>query len=452
MCLRWWDEARIRDRARRLHRGDDEHGDLTDGTAAGHHVGDADLGPFGTSITIAGNDFGATQSFVDFDDTPSVLPGTGSELYIDQWSNTEVVGRVAFPSSGAMTMHTGGGMASVGTFTSDMPWLPGPGLGVSTLVTSRVLSTGTIAAIYSQLDNSEGAALAVFGGGSATAYELDNVIDPTAQDPDMNVRIVEADDHSPELIATQRDGTVVAITISGGALVTTPTGITGQVWAADRDATGVFAWIDSGGMVRARPGAPWTTDRGPFQPAFQPLDGAVAADGTLWISMNKPNLDPLDIEGYVALQSLGSDDTQLSAVELADPNSYDDVISQAHIVLADDGVHMVVVAFTRDNGTGQESYVPVAQRTAPGTWSAVALPSDILATPTFAQYHYVGTTLGVAVADPSTMIATMIPDLTAPSEQQLPVWPATPDALVDIAGRLQPIVNIGGGAYVPAQP
>ncbi len=409
-------------------------------------------GPFGTSITIDGSDFGSMQRFVDFDDTPSELPGTGSELYIDHWSDTEVVGRVAFPCSGVMTMQTDGGSAAVGTFTAEMPWSPGPGLGVSSLVTSRVLSNGTIAAIYSQLDNSEGAALAVFGGGSATAYALDNLIDPTAQDPDMNVRIVEADDHSPEVIATQHDGTVVAITISGGALVMTPTGITGQVWAADRDATGVFAWIDSGGMVRARPGTPWTTDRGPFQPAFQPLDGAVAADGTLWISMNKPNSDPLDIEGYVALQSLGPADTQLSAIELADPNSYDDVISQAHIVLADDGVHMVVVAFAKDNGTGQESYVPVAQRTAPGTWSAVALPSDVQAMPTFAQYHYVGTTLGIAVADPSTLIATMIADLTAPIEQQLPVWPATPDALVDVGGRLQPIVNIGGGAYVPGQP
>ncbi len=408
-------------------------------------------GPFGTSITIDGSGFGSAQRFVDFDDTPSALPGDGSELYVDQWSDTEVVGRVAFPCSGAMTMRTDGGTASVGTFATDMPWLPGPGLGVSTLLTSRVLSTGTIAAVYSQLDNSEGAAIAVFGGGSAMAYELDNIIDPAEQDPDMNVRIVEADDHTPEVIATQHDGTVVAITIANGALVVTPTGITGQVWAAGRDATGVFAWIDSGGMVRARPGATWTIDRGPFQPAFQPLDGAAAADGTLWISMSKPNSDPLDIEGYVALQSLGPNDTELSPIELADPNSYDDVISQAHIVLADDGVHMVVVAFARDNGTGQESYVPVDLRTAPGTWSTLAMPGGAM--PTFQQYLFTGTTLGVAIADPSTQIATLIPDVTMPSAAQtLPIWPATPEGLVAIGGQLQPIVTIGGASYVPTQP
>jgi hypothetical protein len=413
-------------------------------------------GPFGTSVTIDGTDFGAAQGDVTFDACTPIDPAEQDGLEVTSWTDTEIIGRVSFPCTGALTVHTQGGASAAGTFTTAMPWNPGPGIAVTTLVTKQMLPGGTIAAIYRSLDSTTGAALAVFDGEAATSYELDNIADPTDLTSPIYARIAVADDGTPMVVATQNDNQVVIMTTAGGTLATAPIGISGQVFAAGRDATGVFAWIDSGGMVRARPGASgtaWAIDRGPFVPAFQPLDGAVAADGTLWISFSEPNDDPFDHEAYISLQSLAPTATALSAIERADPNSYDDVISQAHIVLADDGVHMVVVAFAKDNGTGLESYEPALMRTAASTWSDVPLLADVATVPSYLQYVFSGTTLGVVVTDQGSQATTLVPDLSMPVEQMIPVWPATAEGVVaDGAGTLHPLVTTGTVAFAISQP
>lgn len=403
-------------------------------------------GPYGTEVEITGANFG-------MDGAAIFGQGSGDlDLWLDSWSDTRITARVPFPGNGAITVATRAGTATAGTFTAISSWTAGPGFDATTLVQARAMSTGVLGALYrttviNDQDERE-PSLAVFGGANAGAYPLTAVVDPMDATAVVPASLVEADDHTPEVIATAQSGEVYAYTVQNAALVSTDTGIAGTVVAAARDQNGVYAWIlTAQGLVRARPGATWTVDRGPIAPpASQPLDGEVAADGTLWVVFSEPNLDPFDHEGYVSLQSLAPAATQLTAIERADPNSYDDVISQAQLVLAADGVHMVVTGL-HDNG-GTEQYFTPRLRTAAGTWS------DAPTTDGLVQYAFVGTTLAGVVNDVSMQSTSLVPDLTTPTATQvLPVWPTSSEGVItDATGQLRPFLTSGEVAYSPTPP
>jgi IPT/TIG domain len=396
-------------------------------------------GPYGTAVTITGTDFGSgsptTESVSMIENAPSPyanVPGYADDcgFFTDTWTDTQITGQIPFPCGTAeLVVGTAGGKATAGTFTPDVGWNSGPGLGIDELVESRVTSTGIAAGIYRQLyaGTDQGTGLAIFDGSGAGAYLLSGVPSTAGSDGPLDAHLVESDDHAPEVLATLADGSISAFTVDGSAV---PTGLTGRVRAVARDDSGIYAWLDAGsGLERARPSTPsWTIDRGPFATAGgvgdPVLDAQVAADGTLWVSFNMPNDDPFDIEGYVALQSLAPQGSAFGAVELADPNSYDDFISQAHIVLAPDGVHMIVIATCEDDGTGVESSLTPRVRTAAQTWSD-APPIDGLA-----QYAFVGTTLAAVTYDYDTRATAIVPDVTMPSATQVvPVWPIKPSGL-----------------------
>lgn len=391
-------------------------------------------GPWGTQVTIDGANFGPATG-------TGVVAFAGSVgangFVVDTWDDREIRGRVAFPATGEMTVQTRAGQGSAGTFTTTAPWSPSAPIDVAKPIAGLVLSTGKSVGLFHEYELGNHATLAVFGGGNAGAYLLDEVIDPLDASARVVARLVEADDHTPAVIATRRDRSVVLFGVHAAALTTTATGLVGDVVAAGRDATGLYAWIaTAAGLARARPGATWTIDRGPFAAAAAPLDGAIAPDGTLWIVVGEPAAAS---QAYVAIQTLAPAATQLGAFERVDPVAYAAPLSRAQLALAGDGVHALVTA----TAAGATTALAPRLRSAAATWADAPAPPGIV------QYAFVGATLGAIVNDAATRSTSFVPDVAQPATAQpIPVWPVLSESVVvDAAGKLHPMVTNGTVTY-----
>jgi hypothetical protein len=398
-------------------------------------------GPWGTEITIKGLHFGPVPtngSVVAFEDS---VGASGFE--VETWYDNEIRGRVAFPATGSVHVLTATGNADAGTFTADMPWQPSKSLDVAKLVQQAVLSTGDVVALFHEYEVHNEAALAVFGASTAV-YPIDGLVDPASESTPVIARLTEADDHTPLVIATKHDGTVAAFGVQAGSLVPTATGLTGTVLATARDATGVYAWIDgSSGLVRARPGSPWTVDRGPIAAPHTPLDAAIAPDGTLTIVVSEPGPGT---SAYLSLQTLGPTDPALGALERSDPTSYPGSIASAQLLLSSDGVHAIVLGTAMDGGMPTE--LPARLRGAAATWSDAPVMTGLV------QYAFIGDTLAGLVNDPSAKTTTLIPDVTTPAiSQVIPVWPMLSEGfVVDGGGKAHPLIGNGNVIYALTPP
>jgi hypothetical protein len=398
-------------------------------------------GPWGTQVTIDGEHFG--------DSTPaSVVEFAGAVgangFVVDSWNQAEIRGRVAFPATGALSITTSAGRADVGTFATTETWMPSSPLDVAKNADLVVLSTGDVAGVYREYELAEMPTLAVFGGPAAGAYPLDGVPAPAAAEAAPAARIVEADDHTPLAIATRSDGSVATFSVAGGSLAVASTSLTGTVIAAGRDATGIYVWIDSAaGVVRARPGTPWTVDRGPIAAPQPPVSATIANDGTLWIAASEPGPGST---AYISLAMLAPAATSFAASERADPAGYPGTITQARVVVADDGVRAIVSA-TADPGNAPMPLAP-RLRTATATWTAVPSVTGVV------QYAFVGATVAAVVDDPGAKTTSLVPDVTAPSSvTEIPVWPAQSVGFaVDANAHAHPVVTLGELAYVLTPP
>jgi hypothetical protein len=383
---------------------------------------------WGAELTIDGTNFGAVQgeSKVEF---PSPVGANG--FVGDTWSDTEITGRVAFPATGAVSVVTAGGDSSA-TFTTMQPWVPSTDLDVAALAQEIVLSTGDVVALYNEYELTNEPTLAVFTGSASGAYPLADLVDP--QDPTATAVavVVEADDHTPEVLGTKPDGTVGAFTLSGGSVTDTATGLTGNVIVAGRDATGLFAWIETEtGIELAREGsAAWTAGSPITTPVTPVAGGAVASDNTLWIV----GTDASDDATIATIAETGS---AFSAPEHVGSAVFMDGIATASIEIASDHVHAFVTA------TSAGSDAPIAlERTAAATWSAPAEPAGVVA------YAFFGSTLGAVTNDASSMATALVPDVSMSTSQPIDVWPAQSAGFaVDTSGVAHPIVIDGNVAY-----
>ena len=389
-------------------------------------------GEWGTNLTIDGQNFGISP-----DDKGGVVSfaGVGADGFvIDTWHDNEIRGRVAFPATGQVSVQTIDGSTVAGTFATDITWTPSDPFNVTQFAAELVLSTGDAIALYDHYDNIAQPTLAVFSG--AGALPIDGVAGTG------DARLIEGDDHGAEVIATQTDGTVVDITVQNNTLATAVTGLTGDIVAVARDATGKYAWLDTAtGLVRARPGSPmWTVDRGPFTESFSPLDGAVAADGTLIIVVAEPDTGD---NAFLSLQALGPSDTTLGALDRSNPTSAAGPIATAHLTLADDGIHALV------SGTGPNgAAIAPRLRTAASTWSDAPTMTGL------AGYAFTGTTLAAVVNDAPDKTTSFVPDVTMPAGAQvIPVWPMQTEGFVfDAGGKPHPLLTTGALAYSVSPP
>jgi hypothetical protein len=384
-------------------------------------------GLWGSQLTITGANFGATQG------TNRVVAGSAGAngFVVDTWSDTQITGRIAFPATGSIGVTNLGGTAST-TFTTTMPWTPSTAVDVTELAQEIVLSTGDVAALYNEFELAPQPTIAAFTGTAQGAYPISSLVD--SQDPTAAIAaaIVEADDHTPELIATKPDGTVSAFTVGGGTLSETPTTLSGNVVAAARDTTGLYAWIETEtGIELAREGsAAWTAGSPITTPITPVAGGAVASDNTLWIVGT-------DASDYATIATIPETGSAFSAAEHVGSAMFIDGIATASIQIASDNVHAFVTA------TSAGSDAPIAlERTAAATWSAPAQLAGVVA------YAFFGSTLGAVTNDSSSMATALVPDVSMSTSQPIDVWPAQSAGFaVDTSGVAHPIVNDGNVAY-----
>lgn len=400
------------------------------------------MGPWGTTVEITGANFGTVLTpgrAVAFDGAAGA-----NGFVIDTWSDTHIKGRVAFPANGSLTVNTPSGQADAGDFTTMMTYTPSASMDVSAEVDGLVLSTGDSIGIYHEYELTNQAALAVFSGPDARVYPLDNVVDPNDKYGAIFAKLVEADDHTPLALATQQDHMVTAFGVSSGHLMTTSTGINGHVLAAGRDATGVYAWIDTdSGLVRARPGTTsWSTDVGPIQIAAMAIDGAIAADGTLWLVENEPGAAQ---KAYVSVQMLAPGATTLSTLTHADATAYANEISSARIQIAADGKQAVIAGTADAQGT-PTTFATACDKT--GSWAAPPALDGLV------QYAFFGQTLGAITNDAHAQTTSLVNDVTdSVSAQVIPVWPMqSAGVIVDSSGKAHPLLSNGSVTYALAPP
>jgi hypothetical protein len=399
-------------------------------------------GPWGSVVTIMGANFGEVPSPTNVVSFTSSVGANG--FIIETWHDTKIEGRISFPATGAMTVQAHGGIADVGEFTTTMTYTPSSPIDVSAMTDGLVLSTGEVAGLYHTYELTNLASLAVFGGANAGAYTLDNLVDPNDKNAPVFGKVLEADDHTPEVIATKQDHMVTLFTLANRQVVATATGINGHVLAAGRDATGIYAWIDTDtGLVRARPGTPsWTTDRGPMNIDAHALDGAIAADGTLWLVESKPGTGQT---ATISIQTLGTSANQLSSPDQADTTAYVNEISLARLQLASDGAQAIIT------GTADAQGTPVTfarARDAGGAWAAAPALDGLV------DYAFIGTTLGAVVNDAHAKTTSIVPDALSPATAQvIPVWPMqSAGVVVDGSGKVHPLLTNGSVTYALTPP
>ena len=318
---------------------------------------------WGTQLTIAGTNFGAAQGTgkVEFPN-----PAGANGFVVDTWSDTSITGRVAFPATGAISVVTTGGTAST-SFTTMEPYAPSTAVDVTTPVQEIVLSTRDVAGLFADYQLASEPTLAAFSGSATGAFPLANLID--SQDPTAPIvgQVVEADNHTPEVLATKPDGNVGAFTISGTSVVDTAVAtasgpIAGNVVAAGRDATGLYAWIETEtGIELAREGG---VDAGSVLPTtYTPIAGTVDSDGTLWIV---EAAGPGWHVAYWSVEDAPSGSDAFGAAEQADPMVYAGDIVAANIQVASDGKQAVVTATASGNGTPIAIAARARSTTGPG--------------------------------------------------------------------------------------
>ena len=391
---------------------------------------------WGAELTIDGTNFGAVQgeSKVEF---PSPVGANG--FVGDTWSDTEITGRVAFPATGAVSVVTAGGDSSA-TFTTMQPWVPSTDLDVAALAQEIVLSTGDVVALYNEYELTNEPTLAVFTGSASGAYPLADLVDPPDPTATAVAVVVEADDHTPEVLGTKPDGTVGAFTLSGGSVTDTATGLTGNVIVAGRDATGLFAWIETEtGIELGREGTPWTAGA-PMATTYTPVAGTIAADGSLWIVVSEPGPD--GTTSFVSVEKLASGGSAFTAPVETDTMSYPGDITQATLQVASDSMQAIVTAIA--SGSGPATAVAPRVRSTSGVWSAAPVLTG------FVQFAFFGTTLGALINDSSSAKTTsLVPDATMPAGAQIiSVWPAQSEGFaLDGSGNARPIVDDGNVAY-----
>lgn len=397
------------------------------------------MGMWGAQLTIDGGNFGGAQGNgkVEF---PSPVGANG--FVVNTWTDSEITGRLAFPADGAVSVVTDGGTAST-DFTTMKPWMPSQPIDVGELAQQIVLSTGDVAAVYAQYELTNEPTLAVFSGSHAGAFPMASLVDTVDPTAPFVGAVFEADDHSPQVLATKPDGSVSVFAIANATVAETATGLMGDVIAVGRDATGLYAWIEAEtGIEMARPGSPWTVAVNPITTTYSPVAGAIAADGALWLVVSQPSMD--GTSSYVTVETLASGASAFGPLEKADPMAYPGDITQATIHVASDNVHAIVTASAMPSIGGMAMPTAPVQRTATNTWGAAPAMTGLV------QYAYFGATLGALVNDASaTKTTSIVPDATMPSGAQvIPVWPAQSAGFaVDAAGTAHPIVTMGNVAY-----
>jgi hypothetical protein len=408
-----------------------------------------DHAAYGADVTITGTGFG---------DSPIVgVPGGGAAIMITSASDTEIHLRVQFPSAPCMFQIEGpGGSVVSPAFTPTTTWTPGPSLAKpETIVDAKLF--GSVFAMIG-VDSGATASLALFDGTTARSIPLAGVVGSNDRRHPTPARLV-SDGAGGFVIVANIATKLEVIAITGGTATAVDTGITAPVIAADRDATGLYAWVQfydstNGEQVeRVRPsataGAPWVVERGPIASEYV-LDAKTAADGTLVVAYGADASSFFDNMQTLAITRLAPSASAFAGEELPDAMPWDDYIASAQLTMAADGQRMIVGYSTQQNDEQTDHAAPPDLRDASGQWTYADLVASALAGG--GSFAYTATALATIAPDDTGLV--LVPDLTKPAATlSVPLWPANSAALVDDGtGALRPVITLDGKIWFPSPP
>lgn len=400
-------------------------------------------GPYGAEIVIEGEGFTDVAKLLDFVATD----GNIRQFDSHEWTDQRIRARIPFPLTGrgdiAFCSFTGAAMrespctlpgqsrTTVGSFTVESDWQPGYGLlfrgGV---LAARVLSNGSVAAVSTGDEIDEVPHLAVFGDDQFTPQPITGL-----PDRPRRVVVIESADGRAEVVTTSAGG-VVHHRWNGDTLESIEVGVTGLVVAGGSDDAGRFVWVSAvGTLTRLRVDEDWAVDR---TVPWGAGTAAIAADGTLVIARIESVGDLLDERYRLNVASLAPDADTVQSLGEASLQSYD-AFPWVDIEVSRSG-QVVLVSFCAEDG-GQVNCNYRRVRDASGEWSnAPELPLEAVLT--------VGeNALAVAYRDSRGVVVRR--DFDQPDELVIPVWPASPVALLIEADALRPLVRHHFDVFAP---
>jgi hypothetical protein len=233
-------------------------------------------GPYGTMLTIVGSSFGASgtlqlaSSIGPLDVASSAFDLDAGEL----WQDDRIMFRYPFPAEGNILVQASGGAANGGQFTPS--WVPGVSVNQDqddyTPFPYAVLAApGTIAGIVRYPDPPlvyGGWGVMIHDGASPQLFHLDVPGQYVQQ-----IQLMRDGGVTPEGIALASNvapdggvqpGILHRLVWSNGMPSLQSTGVLAlNALGAGEDPSGFYAWAQAtdGGLMRLRPGSPWTVDK-----------------------------------------------------------------------------------------------------------------------------------------------------------------------------------------------
>lgn len=287
-------------------------------------------GPWGTAVTIDGNDLGdASRSAALTVGASLTLTPEADE--VERWTETQVVFRVPFPHEGVVDLETDEGSVEAGTFTPSHEVAGAlPIAGDVDVLTSVSLENGSVAV--------------ALGADPLGIASFDGEIWLESQLPTQGVR--------PETLRLYPDsaGALAAFALSSASppeLIAFE--MTGDEWQAVPTAVfvsertlvaggpdGASIWFSSGdGWQRARPiDDVWQVDKGPvtdpYGASMLPTAGATS-DGALWVVRARDTGSTFNDKGAPFMRQLAPEATAFGT-EFQMGNDLDDYLTSISVV------------------------------------------------------------------------------------------------------------------------
>ena len=382
-------------------------------------------GPYGTELIIEGEGFGEVAPLLEL----TTADGTVRQFESHEWTDSRIRARIKFPATGSGEVsfckftdatvrgpdcRPGQSRAAAGTFTVVSDWQPGHAQEFwGDVVAARAFSDGSVAAVSTgRGEQEEGPHLVHFSDESFSPQPIGGLSERPGR-----VVLLEDVDGRPEVVFSSSAAEILHYRWEGAVLEAVPVG-PGVVVAGGSDESGRFVWVlHDFTLSRLRIDEDWTADR---SVAGVARTAALTADGTLVAATISNDGDLLDRQYRLNVQALAPDADTFESWGEASLRSYDG-FPWVDIQVSRGG-EVVLASFCVEDDGSDVNCDQRRVRSAGGEWS------DPPALPSGAQLTVGESSLAVAFEDDRGVVVQR--DIGQPDEVVVPVWPASPVALL----------------------
>lgn len=402
-------------------------------------------GPYGTELLIEGEGFGEVPQLLEL----TAADGTVGQFESHEWTDARIRARVQFPAIGsgevsfckftdaptrAPGCSPGQSRVTAGTFTVASDWQPGHAQEFwGEVLAARAFSDGSVGAVSTGSgedgDDDKVAHLVHFGTESFVPQPIAGLTPRPHR-----VVLLQDSDGRPELVFSTNE--ILHHHWVGDVLEAMPIG-PGVVIAGGSDDQGRFVWVSHDfTLSRLRMDESWTVDR---SVAGVARTAALTADGTLVVVKIPNDGDILDRKYRLNVEALAPD------ADTFEPWGEPSLRSSDGFPWVDiqvsGGGEVVLVSFCVQEDGAALDCSQRRMRSSDGQWS------DPPVLPAGAQLAVGESSLAVAFKDERGVVVKR--DIAQPDEVVVPVWPASPVAVVADQDDFRVLVRSYFDIYAP---